>query len=299
MDSFSEVALVVDDSPSTLGMLSEALEAESISVLMALDGSQALKIAHLARPDIILLDAVMPNMDGFETCERLKEDADLAEIPVIFMTGLTETEHVVRALQAGGVDYVNKPIDPEELIARMRVHLGNARRAHSVQQALDRTGQHLISLASDGSMQWATEQAQALLGRTGLASGELDRRLGRQLVEWMQHKPRRKQSLPLRVGDLLIEAMLLSDANESTWVFRLTDPERRPTPAMLRDALPLTERESEVLFWIAHGKTNREIAEILSMSPRTVNKHLEAIFQKLGVENRTSAAATAIRFLDL
>ena len=298
MDSLAEVALVVDDSPDTLGMLSEALEAEGISVLMALDGSQALKIAHLARPDIILLDAVMPNMNGFETCARLKEDADLAEIPVIFMTGLTETEHVVRALEAGGVDYVNKPIDPEELIARMRVHLGNARRTHSVQQALDRTGQHLVSLASDGTVQWATDQAQALLGQAGLASSEINRRLGARLVEWMQNKPRRKQTLSLSVAELPIEAMLLSDASESSWVFRLADPAHRPTPATLREALPLTERESDVLFWIAYGKTNREIGEILSMSPRTVNKHLEAIFQKLGVENRTSAATAAIRFLE-
>ena len=79
-------------------------------------------------PDLVLLDAVMPGIDGFETCRRIKADAGAcAIVPVIFMTGLTETEHVVRGLEAGGVDYVTKPIVLDEMLARIRVHLANAR----------------------------------------------------------------------------------------------------------------------------------------------------------------------------
>ena len=86
-----------------------------------------MRIVDQITPDIVLLDAVMPGMDGFETCRRLKRDAGLDNVPIIFMTGLAETEHIVRGLEAGGVDYVTKPIVIEEMLARIRVHLANAR----------------------------------------------------------------------------------------------------------------------------------------------------------------------------
>jgi PleD family two-component response regulator len=106
-----DVVLIVDDSPETLSMLNDTLDAAGITVLVALEGQQALTIAASISPDIILMDAIMPNMDGFETCRRLKENPDLAHIPVIFMTGLTDSESVVRGLEAGGVDYINKPVN--------------------------------------------------------------------------------------------------------------------------------------------------------------------------------------------
>src|ERR1700741_5376997 len=122
-----DVALVVDDSPETLRLLTDALDDAGMTVMVALDGASAMRIVEQITPDIILLDAVMPGMDGFETCRRLKRDGALSNVPVIFMTGLTETEHIVRGLEAGGVDYVTKPIVIEELLARIRVHLANSR----------------------------------------------------------------------------------------------------------------------------------------------------------------------------
>ncbi len=94
-------------------------------------------------PDLILLDAMMPGMDGFETCRRLKQ-SPVAHVPVIFMTALSETEHIVAGLAAGGVDYVTKPIVLDELFARIRVHLANARAAESTRIALDRSGSSLV-----------------------------------------------------------------------------------------------------------------------------------------------------------
>ncbi|MCW8884368.1 MAG: response regulator, partial [Motiliproteus sp.] len=114
----NDIVLVVDDSPDTLSLINDALDAAGLDVLVALEGRQALTVARRIRPDIILLDAIMPNMDGFETCSALKEDPSLASIPVIFMTGLTDTEDVVRGLECGGVDYLTKPINPNELLAR-------------------------------------------------------------------------------------------------------------------------------------------------------------------------------------
>ena len=293
----NEVALVVDDSPDTLGFINETLDAAGISVLLALDGQQALTIAEKVQPDIILLDAVMPNMDGFETCRRLKANTALADIPVIFMTGLSDTEDVVRGLQAGGVDYLSKPVDPDELVARLRVHLGNARRAMSVQQALDRTGQYLITLDKSGVLQWATREAQALLQLSGLSIDEQAQLIFTPLVRWLSHAPVRGQRYKLEYLPKPLDAYLLSNSDDVECIFRLADPAERPDAATLRDRLPLTQRESEVLYWIAQGKTNREIGEILEMSPRTVNKHLETVFPKLGVENRTAAAAAALKVL--
>ena len=112
MASQREVVLVVDDSPATLGMLNEALEAAGYTVLVALSGADALMLMSRISPDIVLMDAVMPGLDGFETCRQMKHFQPLASIPVVFMTGLTETEHVLRGLDSGGVDYVAKPVAP-------------------------------------------------------------------------------------------------------------------------------------------------------------------------------------------
>ncbi len=292
-----QVVLVVDDSPDTLGMLNEALERENLSVLLALDGQQALNIAGKVVPDIILLDAIMPNMDGFETCRRLKANPNLRDIPVIFMTGLSDTEHVVEGLKVGGVDYLTKPVSPDELIARVRVHLSTARRTLSVQRALDRTGQYLVTLDKQGKLQWATREAKALLKLSGLSEKEQEQLIFTPLVRWLTHAPNRGQRYSLGNLPKPLDAFLLSDSGDSECLFRLTDPDDEPDADTLRNALPLTQRESEVLYWISQGKTNKEIAEILDMSPRTVNKHLETIFPKLAVENRTAAAATALKVL--
>ena len=96
-----DVVLVVDDSPETLGMLNETLEQADVTVLVALEGNQALTIANSITPDVILMDAIMPGMDGFETCREIKNNRDLAHIPVIFMTGLSDSESIVKGFEAG------------------------------------------------------------------------------------------------------------------------------------------------------------------------------------------------------
>jgi DNA-binding response OmpR family regulator len=125
----SPLVLVVDDSPASLRMFNEALEDAGLTVLVSLGGTQALSIAQKIVPDIVLLDAVMPGLDGFETCEQFKLNPILADIPIIFMTGLDDTESTIKGLQCGGVDYLTKPINIDELLARIRVHLNNARRS--------------------------------------------------------------------------------------------------------------------------------------------------------------------------
>src|SRR5919201_601265 len=154
-----DIVLVVDDSPDTLRMLTDALEEAGMTVLVALEGKQALAIGERITPDIILLDAVMPSIDGFETCRRIKRDKSLAHVPVIFMTCLSDTEDIVKGLEAGGVDYVTKPIVPDELLARIRVHLGNARAAHGARTAHDTLGRFLLAANRLGEILWCTPQA--------------------------------------------------------------------------------------------------------------------------------------------
>src|SRR6476659_9597371 len=145
-----DIVLVVDDSPDTLSLLTEAIEAAGITVLVATSGDQALELVGHITPDTILMDAVMPGMDGFETCRRLKGVGAVAHVPIIFMTGLSETHHIVQGLEAGGVDYLTKPINIDELLARIRVHLANARAAWSVRAALDATGRFLLAVNRSG-----------------------------------------------------------------------------------------------------------------------------------------------------
>lgn len=292
------VVLVVDDAIDSIHMLNDVLEEAGFTVLVALEGAQALTITRNITPDIILLDAIMPNMDGFETCKRLKQNPDLTDIPIIFMTGLSDTEHVVMGLGAGGVDYITKPINPEELVARMRVHLTNARMTQRARSALDTAGQYLLATDQQGHLLWATPQVHHLLQTAGADEPTQRAAITLALREWFSHQPESGRSLTFNFlpQTLTVEFLALVDNKE--YLLRLGDT---PKPAAATDAFKqqfaVTGREADVLLWIANGKTNREIGQILEMSPRTVNKHLEQIFRKLGVENRTSAAAAAIKCL--
>ncbi|HTR00480.1 MAG TPA: response regulator transcription factor [Candidatus Acidoferrum sp.] len=298
MSKRQDVVLVVDDSPDTLSLVNDTLEAAGFSVLVALEGKQALTIARRIRPHMILLDAVMPQMDGFETCSELKKVPELAAIPVIFMTGLSDTEHVVKGLAVGGVDYLTKPINPDELVARMKVHLSNARLTSSAWQALDSTGQYLFSINADGLVNWATPQTYALFAKAKATQQWRDKSMTAQLQQWLLHAPEPNQLLMLEGLEHKLGVVYLQDLGGSEKLMKLLDTGKASGEELLKTELNLTARESQVLFWISNGKTNREIAEILGMSPRTVNKHLEQIFPKLGVENRTAAARVALKTLN-
>src|SRR5271169_2735029 len=180
-----DVALVVDDSPETLRLLTDALDSAGMTVMVALDGAAAMRIVDQITPDVILLDAVMPGMDGFETCRRLKRDAGMNNVPVIFMTGLAESQHIVSGLEAGGVDYVTKPIVIEEMLARIRVHLANARLTQSARAALDVSGRYLLAVNRQGKIMWATPQAQKLLTDSLGPAGAEELVLPEQLQQWL------------------------------------------------------------------------------------------------------------------
>jgi DNA-binding response OmpR family regulator len=293
-----DVALVVDDSPETLRLLTDALDGAGMTVMVAMDGAAAMRIVDQITPDIILLDAVMPGMDGFETCQRLKRDAGLSNVPVIFMTGLAETEHIVRGLEAGGVDYVTKPIVIEEMLARIRVHLANARLTQSARAALDVSGRFLLAVSGQGKLMWATPQAQKLLSSVLAADNDDGLLLPPAMQQWLGQVQKVKagsktSAMASFPNDEQLRLQYMGKLGPNEFLLRLARDSSTETPAEFSSALGLTSREGEVLSWLSKGKTNRDIAQILGLSPRTVDKHLEQIYSKLGVENRTAAAAIA------
>ncbi|MGA2400678.1 MAG: response regulator [Syntrophobacteraceae bacterium] len=136
-DAIIESILLVDDQPANLQVLLQTLGSLGCKLLVAKNGEAALTIAQKARPDLILLDVMMPGIDGFEVCRRLKADRATEKIPVIFLSALDETADKVRGLQLGAVDYVAKPFQPKEVIARVNTHLTIHRLGREVQKQRD------------------------------------------------------------------------------------------------------------------------------------------------------------------
>lgn len=304
-----DTVLVVDDAPDTLGLLTDTLDSAGFTVLVATDGESALDLLGQITPDLVLMDASMPGISGFETCRRLKRERLLAGLPVIFMTGLSETEHVVQGLACGGVDYVTKPIVLAELLARIRVHLDNARAASGSRAALDASGRFLLATDREGRVLWCTSKARALLcanppashtahGATSADGVALPTVVIEQLLRRRRSDARSAARCVVDLGGRRLECSLLSPLGPAELLVRLTELDSTDAEGdLLQQAYNLTPREAEVLLWISRGKSNREIGEILAISPRTVNKHLEPVFVKLGVENRAAAAAVAVRTL--
>ncbi|WP_426357183.1 response regulator [Pseudocolwellia sp. HL-MZ19] len=292
-NKMSDVVLVVDDSPESLGMLNVALNTQGYTALVALNGLQALSIVEKVEPDVILLDAVMPEMDGFETCKKLK--AILPHTPIIFMTGLTDVEDVVKGFNAGGVDYVTKPISPDEVIARIKTHVNTAKLALSAHDALDHAGKNVFCVSNQGRLAWATPQVHEIIEALADTNPTPWSTLADEIKDWLDTDT----NLDLMITSFTSPFNISYERKQDDLhLLRIVQTSSQKTPEDLKAKLPITKRESEVLYWVSYGKTSWETSQILEMSPRTVNKHLEQIFKKLGVDNRTSAAAIALRILE-
>lgn len=295
------VVLVVDDAPETLRMLCDALALEGYTVLVARDAIEALERFEMAVPDAVLLDAVMPGDDGFTLCRRLKVEPSWAHVPVIFMTGLAETEQIVEGFASGGVDYVVKPLKIPEVLARLATHLRNAHVTRLAREAVDVAGLGVVLLDRQGRMAWRSPQAMRWLEAAVRLQQDTQgdpQQNAAALRAWLQQAVQLGETLSALPDGAQLQARYLGQAGpgETMVLLRVLGPAADAAHKRLSGAA-LTPRETEVLSWLAKGKTNRDIADILGMSPRTVNKHLEHIFEKLGVETRTAAAAIASSLL--
>jgi len=199
--------LVIDDEVKLRKQFAALLSAEGFSVIEARNGREGVEAARKERPDLVMCDITMPEMNGHRVLETLRAETATAHVPFIFLTGWGEREDVRTGMNLGADDYLVKPVEPADLVSAVHARLRRAEAA-----------------------------------------------------------------APRRVAPA------------------------EATPTQLEE-LGLTPREAEILLWVAQGKTNPEIATILGIGLTTVKKHLEATFAKLGVENRTTAAALALEKL--
>ena len=294
--------LVVDDSPESLRFLVDTLEAEAMTVLIARSGEATLELLREVQPDLILMDAIMPGISGIETTQAIKQAPKTAHIPVIFMTGLSDPDHVVTAFSTGGVDYVRKPVVIEELLARIRVHLANARTTYRSRLALGFAGRSLVALGENAELIWCTPQAEAVFvaidpgwtpDRGTLPDALVEAACGLTGTDPVQPP----SSTRVAVRDLEIDLTPVEMGRPGETLIRITEVCEDGKITDLQKHGGLTRREAEVLLWVSYGKTNKTVSEILGISPRTVNKHLEQVFRKLGVETRAAATAIAVRYL--
>jgi len=304
--------LVVDDVPANLGVLLEFLGEVGFRVLVAESGASALEQLAYARPDILLLDVIMPGMDGLTVCRRLKQDTATRDIPIIFMTALTDTVDKVAGFAAGAVDYVTKPVEPQEVLARLRAHL-EIRRLQQELEARNRALAHELAwrAGAEDQLQQSLDQAVIIAGRdrtiqfcTKLAWNLVERYFGPKvltvlpdgLVTWIESGDRERSYVCDRDGGHLSVRMFAETAANGAVMLLLEEKNDLAGPEPLM-SLGLTAREAEVLFWLTQGKTSAEIGIILGAALNTVKKHVQNVFQKLGVENRTAAAVRALEVL--
>lgn len=298
--------LIVDDTPANLSLLVDALQSAGYRPLVANSGEAALARLEQTLPDLVLLDMRMPGLDGMQTFQRIQTHAHWKEIPVIFMTAVEEPEQKVAAFAAGAVDYVTKPFNTDEVLARIGTHLRLkmlqndlaselAWRAETERTLQDSLEQAVLIVARDGRVQFRTQRAQQLVARYFENHEPTGTDLPPRLAELVQAGRSSQVAITSALGELTIR--VVADAASDVPVMVLFE-ERRPLGdyAPLR-SLGLSEREAEVLYWISQGKSNPEIGVIIGAAAGTVKKHAENIFAKLGVEGRSTAMLTALDVL--
>jgi DNA-binding response OmpR family regulator/DNA-binding CsgD family transcriptional regulator len=291
--------LIVDDVPANLSVLIDAASAAGYRVLLAESGERALKLAARTKPDLVLLDVMMPGLDGYATCRQLKADPRLRDVPVIFLSALDDSTDKIAGLEAGGLDYVTKPLNPAEVLARVAVHLELRRlRAElqeevrlrqeaerSLRQSLDRA---VLVATLDGQILFATQRASRLL-EAHFGSGQPET-----LPDGLLASPG-TQEITTAAGRLRVRRF--AEVGEAECTTLLLEEIGLSGTARLEN-LGLTPREAEVLFWLAEGKSNPEIALILANTAGTVKKQVQSILEKLSLENRMAAARQAREILD-
>ncbi len=281
--------LVVDDTPANLALVLDALGAAGHELLVAESGRSALTLLEHNVPDLILLDVVMPGLDGFATCERIKARPECRDVPVLFMTALDEPEQKVRAFDAGAVDYITKPVHVPEVLARIAAHL----QIRSLQKSL--ADELAARIEAENQLAQSLDRAVVLADATGRIV--FSSRLAEDLLH--KHFPAHAAgTLPAGLGEdgALVARRFSEPGRSDLQMFVLEERGSPPGPGALT-RLGLTPREAEVLYWIAQGKSNPDIATILGANVRTVHKHMEHIFQKLGLETRNAAALAALEVL--
>ena len=324
-----KVVLIVDDVPANLSLLFHHLRRANFRVLVAESGISALDQIQHVLPDIILLDVVMPGLSGFETCQQFKANPRTRSIPVIFLTSLTETIDKVRGFAVGGVDYVIKPLDAEEVLSRINLHLTLV----DLQKELEQRNHHLDKLVNERTreleqtnqslrkeVQLRTESQQEKEKLFRLAQAQSTQLQA--LVDWLtrQQSAERNQTFNALYAPLhgtaqnviaMLDGMLsnskpilaedlthVRDAlvNCTQYLIKLSADSASPSASEDIKLLErLTLREREMLQFLADGATSAEIADTLNIANVTVRTYRGRIMRKLGIHHTPGLVKFAIR----
>jgi DNA-binding response OmpR family regulator/DNA-binding CsgD family transcriptional regulator len=267
--------LIVDDVSANVDMLRKILEAEGYSISMAPNGEVALDRAAKIKPDLILMDVMMPGIDRFETCRKLKEDSVLKNTPILFVTGKTETEDIVEGFRAGGADYITKPFRSEEVIARVGTHL----RLRGSIEKLEKFNQHLEELVAARTHEL---QKKNLALSEILSQIELERKqikdavrtnsdkLILPIIKKLRNKGGDKNSQYYDILEKSVKELTLEFGN------KISD-----------NLFQMSSREIEICNLIKNGFEGKEMSRFLDISYKTVETHRRNIRRKLGIVNKS------------
>lgn len=327
------IVLLIDDTPANLQLLIRTLTEQRFRLLVAESGHSALERVRYALPDIILLDVLMPEMNGFETCKRLKANPATADIPVLFLTALDDMVDKIQGFLVGGVDYITKPLHIPEVLARVNTHLTLRR----LQQKLQRQNEQLEAHVQErtAGLQGEIERRKRqeaeknkLLDVLGKQSDQL-----RDLTTWLatnnqQHQNILADTMVMQVEQNLelarnhvavLEALLHTVTGTTerqqllhqltqlsavldqikvslyTTSVKLRTPSARQEQSMGNPLLKLSAREREVLQLVLDGKSNADIAELLYLSETTVRTHRSRILHKLELSDTRALIKFAIK----
>lgn len=328
-----QTILIIDDNPTNLKVVVEHLKAYSFDILTARNGEAGIERAQLAQPDLILLDVQMPGIDGFETCRRLKANPITAVIPIIFMTVLSETSDKVRGLEAGAVDFVTKPIDTAELLARVNAQLHlralqtqlrrqNEQLEERVRERTAVLQQELVHRQQQEAEKTALlkllhQQSDQLRHLTNLILENQEQHQGqaqssqhqvdRDLTLLQSHIKQARQILLDRGNLSQTDSLLLKHLDNTLTILEHARNQSQAVSNNLEQAatahqmlranplLTLSDREYEVFQLLAQGKSNTEIGEKLYLAKTTVSTYRRRIMDKLGVEDLPSLIKLALQ----
>jgi len=285
--------LVVDDTSVNLTVLLRILSSQGYQVRPALSGEIALKAVQEDLPDLILLDIIMPEMDGFEVCERLKSDIRTKDIPIIFISALGSTEDKVRGFEAGGVDYISKPFQAAEVLARVKTHLALRQMHLQLLKEIEerRTAQEELKIINTELDQLVDARTAELNRQTEMLS-ETNVALKVLLEKREEDKKELEEQVVLNLQKLIfpyLEKLLTrcSDESQVTLINIIQSNLEEITASFANiekdKLLTLTPTQIQILDLIKQGKTTKEIASLMHLSPSTVACHRQEIRKRLSL----------------
>lgn len=321
------LVLIVDDAVANLHLLVDRLFAQGYQIMVAESGESALNRVRARRPDLILLDVRMPGIDGFETCRRLKADPASAPVPVIFLSAHGDQDNKIEGFEAGGVDYITKPIDPTEVLLRVRTHLELDQLRRELAQANgeleSRVAERTQELHAEVERRTQSEEEKSILLEVVRRQSDQLQRLINQVLTRQINQNTVLSTTLLHPADHNLTVM---DDHLEQLRTQIREPETRNklhevgdtlllTQQLLRQAvakleedmgeknllhsnplLTLSEREREVLLLIVNGYTSDEVASILHLSISTIRTYRHRIMQKLDVKDLPDLLRFAIKY---